>query len=294
MRISTPVIFDNAIRHMTANQTLLAALQEKASSGKQFTNISDNPTAASTALSLRSTLQIGQDYLSTAQNTDDWMSATDQAFQQMSDLAKRAISLVVEGLSDTLGDSERKNALGSEMGALINQAVDLGNASHQGNYLFSGFQIKTRPFSYDGSDSVDYQGDNGTMLRDLGPGQTVAANTDGEQAFMPFFEALISARNALNDFNRNDLQDSLDALNGTLDTVSQYRADNGARQREVKAVIDQSENTQLQLKSLLSKKEDTNMAEAISLLQAQETTYQAVLEVSQRSISMLNLFDVLR
>jgi flagellar hook-associated protein 3 FlgL len=282
MRISDQVIYDNAIRHMTANQELLASLQEKASSGKQFTNISDNPTAASTALSLRSTLQVGQDYLSTANNTDDWMTATDQAFQQMVDLATRATSLVVKGLSDTVGDSERQNALGSEMDALVTQAVDLGNSSHQGNFLFAGFQIKDKPFLYDGEDSVTYQGDNGAMLRDLGPGQTVAANTDGEQAFMPFFQALISARNALNDFD------------GALDTVSQFRADNGARQREVKAVIDQSENTQLQLKSLLSKKEDANMAEAISLLQGQETTYQAVLEVSQRSISMLNLFDVLR
>jgi hypothetical protein len=36
------------------------------------------------------------------------------------------------------------------------------------------------------------------------------------------------------------------------------------------------------------------MAEAIAQLSSQETSYQAVLEVSQRAISALNLFDVLQ
>jgi len=36
------------------------------------------------------------------------------------------------------------------------------------------------------------------------------------------------------------------------------------------------------------------MAEAVAMLTSQETTYKAVLEVGQRAISALNLFDVLQ
>ena len=64
--------------------------------------------------------------------------------------------------------------------------------------------------------------------------------------------------------------------------------------RQVTTTIDHLEKTNLSLKSLLSEKEDVNMAEAIAMMQAQETTYQAVLEVGQRAISALNLFDVLQ
>ena len=64
--------------------------------------------------------------------------------------------------------------------------------------------------------------------------------------------------------------------------------------RQVDAAIDHLGKTNLTLKSLLSEREDVNMAEAIAMMQGQETTYQAVLEVGQRAISALNLFDVLQ
>jgi flagellin-like hook-associated protein FlgL len=45
---------------------------------------------------------------------------------------------------------------------------------------------------------------------------------------------------------------------------------------------------------LLNKKEDTNMAEAISKLTNQQTIYQATLQVGQRAIAMATLFDYLK
>jgi hypothetical protein len=50
----------------------------------------------------------------------------------------------------------------------------------------------------------------------------------------------------------------------------------------------------IETQSLLSKNEDVNMAEGIAQLANQETTYNAVLEVSKRAISALSLFDYLR
>ncbi|MGB9586319.1 MAG: hypothetical protein ACPL7A_02730, partial [Anaerolineales bacterium] len=68
---------------------------------------------------------------------------------------------------------------------------------------------------------------------------------------------------------------------------------NGARQRQVRLAKDRLEKAQIELKSLLSAKEDTNMTEAISYLQHQQTVYQTVLEVGQRAISAMSLFDLL-
>jgi len=64
--------------------------------------------------------------------------------------------------------------------------------------------------------------------------------------------------------------------------------------RQVDSAANFLETVKLETKSLLSEKEDTNMAEGIALLANQQTTYQAVLEVSQRAISALSLFDYLR
>jgi hypothetical protein len=44
---------------------------------------------------------------------------------------------------------------------------------------------------------------------------------------------------------------------------------------------------------MLTNKEDVNMTEAITQLRYQETVYQAVLEVSRRSLATANLFEYL-
>lgn len=75
--------------------------------------------------------------------------------------------------------------------------------------------------------------------------------------------------------------------------MNQHRTNNAAILRQIKTGIEHLTATQNELKGLLSIKEDANMAEAISMFNLQQTTYQTVLDVSSRAISALNLFDVL-
>jgi flagellar hook-associated protein 3 FlgL len=298
MRVTQRMLTDNAIRYMDENLQRLQAYQEQVSTGKAFQRPSDDPAAATMALTLRSNLETIESYLNTTKTTDDWMSATDKALQQAVEIGTRASNLALSGISDSQGAEERQ-ALAAEMDILLKQAVDLGNTSHQDSYLFSGFKTKTAPFTLVENDSdpffdaVGYNGDNGVIVRHLGPDQTIPQNIDGQQVFSPLFTAIIDARDALN-ANRTDLlQTALDDIQSAVQGISLASTTNGARQRQVRLTGERIEKTQVELKSLLSKKEDVNMAEAIANLRYQETVYQTVLEVSQRSISALSLFDML-
>jgi flagellin-like hook-associated protein FlgL len=142
------------------------------------------------------------------------------------------------------------------------------------------------------------------MQRSLGPDQAVTLNVRGDQAILGFLQNLVLANNALrqnNIHNTGDpltdpltLQTALSGVKSTLETMDQYRTSNGARLRQVESAANFLETVQLETKSLLSENEDTNLAEGIALLANQKTTYEAVLEVSQRAISTLSLFDYLR
>ena len=90
------------------------------------------------------------------------------------------------------------------------------------------------------------------------------------------------------------LQDSLTRVKLSSDIVNQFRTSNGARMRQVDSASNFLETVKIETKNLLSQKEDTNLAEGIALLTNQRTTFQAVLEVSQRAISALSLFDYMR
>lgn len=314
MRITNRMMTENAIQNMADNLEKVSTLQGKLTSGKQFQVASEDPTRASTSLSLRSHLKTLESYTDAAKFTKNWMTASDNAFDQLEQIAVSANKLILRGLNDSLSGSERALSLGSEMQALVNAAVELGNTSVNGQYIFSGYQVNQKAFElsdspttlpdYQGNPftpkTVAYLGDQGNMQRSLGPDQSVTLNARGDQAILGFLQNLILASNALVQNNINDtgdpltLQSTLSGLKSSLDTLDQYRTSNGARLRQVESTANFLETIKLVTKSLLSENEDTNMAEGIALLVNQQTTYEAVLEVSRRAISALSLFDYLR
>jgi flagellar hook-associated protein 3 FlgL len=298
MRVTQRMIMDNAVQYMTSNLEKLQEYQEKVASGKEFQRVSDNPSGATTALNLRSTLATSQTYLDTADLTDGWMTATDDALSQILDIAKRAIDLTRQGVSDTEGDTQRET-YATELNTLLDQAIDVANTTHLGNYIFAGFKTTTTPFSLDDSngdgegDTMIYNGDNGVMLRALGPSLTLSQNIDGEATFKDLVAAIINARDALRTNQSDTIQDAVGVLENAFQIVNTASTTNGARLSQTRVIAQRLETTQVELQKLLSEKEDVNMAEAVSTFTYQQTVYQAVLEVGQRAISALSLFDLM-
>jgi flagellar hook-associated protein 3 FlgL len=293
MRITSRMMVDNAIQHMEDSLERLSALQERAASGKLIRNPSDDPSVATAGLNLRSTLNTNAAYLDTARVSADWLDANELALKTFVDIGARALTLTKQGLSDTQGAAERQ-ALGVEMDGLLQNAVEAGNSSQRGNYLFAGFKVTTLPYTYTGAGVTNNLASTADLMQHgLEPGQTVTVNIDGNTLLTPFFAALVSARDALNTNNPSALQTALTSLQTAFTGVADARTTNGARQRQVQTAIDRLENTQLLLKDLLSHKEDASLAETISLLKHQETVYQAVLGVGQRALPP-SLFDFLK
>jgi flagellar hook-associated protein 3 FlgL len=308
MRITNRMMVENAIQNMSDNLEKMSKLQTKISTGKQFQNASEDPARASVSLNLRSRLSTLASYADTADITKDWMTASDNAFDQMEDLAVRAQNLILRGLNDSLSGSERATTIATEMQDLLNQAVEVGNTTVNNQFIFAGYQVNNKAFEavdsattltdYNGvtftPKVVNYLGDQGIMQRNLGPDQSVTLNVRGDQAFNGFLQDLVSASNALKQNDTTSLQATLGNLKSSIDMLNQNRTSNGARLRQVESASDFLGTMKIETQSLLSKNEDLNMAEGIALLANQQTTYNAVLEVSQRAISALSLFDYLK
>jgi len=299
MRITQQLLTENAIKYMDENLKRLYKLQEKVASGKEFQNPSDNPSGVAAVFSLRSTLTTSTAYLDSIANTDSWMTTTDFSLNQAVQLATRAINLARQGGTDTVGD-EQRSSLATEIDIILQQIVNVANSTHEGKYIFSGFKTQTPPFSLvdnnsDGQlDDVIYNGGvNETITRTLSPGISIPLNIDGKDTFEALLKAMIAARDALRTNDPAQIQSAIAPLENALQKVNESMTTNGARQRQVRLAKDRLEKAQIELKSLLSAKEDTNMTEAISYLQHQQTVYQTVLEVGQRAISAMSLFDLL-
>jgi flagellar hook-associated protein 3 FlgL len=317
MRVTSLMMVDNAVQHMTENMEALSMLQERASTGKLIRTPADDPSVAVTGLSLRSTLATHAAYKDSAQTTLDWLDANDLALGQMVDLGTRALNLAKQGVSDTMDVKERE-AIAVDIDGVLQNAVSIANSSHQGKYLFAGYYVNgdatgQPPFKYpngpSGTAAVDVTvgapippGDtSGVISHTIERGQTIRVNVDGSAAFQPFFNALIGVRDALRavPFTTATLTTAITTLDNAVSSssvppsLSTIRTTNGDRVRQVNMALDRMDKTGAALKNLLSHKEDANLAETISMLKHQETVYQAVLSVGQRAI-VPSLFDFLK
>jgi flagellar hook-associated protein 3 FlgL len=321
MRVTSLMMVDNAIQHMTENMEALSNLQERASTGKLIRTPADDPSVAVTGLSLRSTLATHAAYQDSAQTTLDWLDANDLALGNMVELGTRALNLAKQGISDTMSVSERQ-AIATDIDGVLQNAVSVANSAHQGKYIFAGYSVNgdatgQPPFAYptgpSGAAAVDVTvgitaatplGDtSGAISHTIERGQTIRVNIDGMAAFQPFFSALVNVRNALQNppYATATLSAAITQLDNAVDShdptlppsLSTIRTTNGDRVKQVNMALDRMTKTGNALKNLLSHKEDANLAETISMLNHQTTVYQAVLNVAKNAIPS-SLFDFLK
>jgi flagellar hook-associated protein 3 FlgL len=306
---------------MNSNLENIQKLQEQNSSQKKFQAISDDPYAASMSISLKSRLQTIDDITNNANMANDWLNANEFAFQKMEDLASQADTLLNRGVTDTLSDQERYDAILPELEGILSQAIDLANTKYNDQYIFAGYKTngitdpsdptqKNPPVVLDeGSAEFDpytisiYTTDKTeTVQRNLEPGKSVTLNFFGDSAFGNFLQSLVDARNALkvdlsdsaNQIDVTALRTAWSDLQSSMKEINQYHTENGARMRQVDGSIDFLEKSKTEAQSLLTKNEGIDLAEGISKLTLQQTAYQIVLEVSQRAISTMNLFDYMQ
>jgi flagellar hook-associated protein 3 FlgL len=310
MRITNQMITDANAKYMSDGLESINKAQKQVNSQKLFDIASEDPLAASFSLSLKSTQQTIQTFQETTVSVDNWMNASDFGFQQMNDLSMKANNLVLGGLNDTIGASER-TSMAEEINSILNQALDAANSSQDGKYIFAGFKTDVKPFTLidhsqapnldplfndpiTGVYEVQYHGDNGLMQRSINIGQTVTQNVPGEAPFKEFLQRLVQAHEALKSNQTTPLRDALAGLQTTAAAMNEIQGASASRWRQVQSTSDFLDKSMQETTRMLSQNEDVNLAQGITELQKQQSNYQVVMEVTSRAISAMTLFDYLK
>jgi flagellar hook-associated protein 3 FlgL len=307
MRITSRMLVDNTVNNLTGAMDRLYELQKQNATHKKYLKASDNPSNAASVFTLKSALQTSTVYEETAQSTNDWMNATDFSLQQAGDKAQAAISGALRGLSDTSG-ADTRATISEEINGILKEVIDIANTKHLGRYVFSGFTTDTQPFNTTLSVPADpnsqiasVQYKDGTpatqtfqaIRRDIGPGDTVTVNIDGYTTFQGLVNSLIAVRDSLAANDVTTLRTATDDLYTAFDQVTLATTINGSRVRDLEGAQDRISESNVELKALLSQKEDANMAEVTAELTNQENIYQTVVTISSRTQSMVSLFEKL-
>jgi flagellar hook-associated protein 3 FlgL len=182
MRISTSMIYANGAAQIDSLQAQLVQTQEELSSGSSILTPADNPVGAAQALVLTQTQADNTQYMANAQSATNSLSQETTALQSVTTLIQNAQTAIVDA-GNASYSLQQRHAIATGLQASLNQLISLANSQDgNGNYLFSGYQNGTSPFSQNATGAT-YSGDQGQTMVQVGISQQMAIGDSGSSVF---------------------------------------------------------------------------------------------------------------
>ncbi len=295
----------------TQQQTAsLAQLQAEASTGNAVINPSDNPAAMTAIMAAQSQNdQLGA-YLTNIQSATATLNAGVAAMNQASSIMTQAQQIATEG-SQSTETPQSLQALADQVNGLLNQLIGAANTQNGNQYLFSGADPQTKPFSIT---SVNAQGNPQTVTYNgaadsaetiVGPQQSVATMDPGSQVFQSTqpdaFQVLINLRDDLNNTAGLSAHDQTAAIGNTIGQVQNVNnailTSVGQQSATLQFLQGQQSNVQsLQLaaQQLTSNLQSADIPTVVTQLQAEQNQLQLTLAATASVLQQANLLEFLK
>jgi len=280
----------------------LAALERSSnelSSGKSILQASDNPYGASHAIDLQSQLDGLSSYASNVQDGTSWTTTAESSMGNMGQLLQRVRQLTVQAGNGTYNQGDL-NSIAAEITQLTETVKQDANIQYAGQYVFSGTATTTPPYLQGASDA--YAGDNGQIARTIGPGASVAVNTNvstllgnGQAAKDgKLLDVLRTITQHLNEgtaeskaaLNSTDLK----GLDANMEVLSQLQATAGSTTNQLNMAESRIESLQLSVTKTLSNTQDADLAKTSIAFSSEQAAYSAALRAGASIVqeSLLN------
>lgn len=296
MRVTQNSTAYNALYYIQQGRTKLDSISEKIASGLNVNRPSDDPVATSLLLSTNDRLQAVEQYSSNVTKANTWLNVTSTALQGISDTLSTAKSLVASIASGTDDTTERANVV-SQLTALREQLADFGNTQYQGQYIFSGSQTSTKPFTRTVGSIPYYNGDTTVNSIAIDSAATEELNITGDQvlASTSGVNILQTIDNLITAVNSNDvsaIESGAEDLETGANQVNNLQTEVASRLNRLKGASSMLTLTKNTLQTIIDNTQSADMTQLAVEQSLQETAYEASLSATSKVLS-LSLLDYL-
>ncbi|NLX87380.1 MAG: flagellar hook-associated protein FlgL [Clostridiales bacterium] len=296
MRVTNNMLISNMMRNLNSSLKRMQRVHNQMSSGKRFSMPSEDPVGVARSLKLRADINENRQFKKNAEDALSWLETTETALMQIKEVLQRARELAVQGANGVLSPEDCQK-IAEEVVQLRDQLVSIGNSTYAGKHIFAGYKTNQAPVGLNPDGSLNYAGDLGQIMYQVGVSDILQGNMTAREIFEPGGKDLFA-----------DMQDFIDALNigdsGTvggiigdidvhMENILAKVAEAGAKVNRMKLVVNRLEDDYLNFNKLLSQNEDADMAEVITRLKSEENVYMAALAGGARIIQP-TLVDFLR
>lgn len=296
MRVTSSMMLRSTLRDLSQGLSRLQETQTKISSGKEITRPSADPGGTSSAMGMRQDLRRADQRLRSLNDAQGWLETADGALTSSLDSLGRAKEIAVRaGNTGALGDPAARQAMAAEIRSMRSEMLTLANTTYGNRSIFNGTASGA---AYDPNGV--YLGNSSSIVRDVAPSNSITVNLTGTQVFGTaggpvgdVFETLDRLATAISNGDSAAMATEHTNLDGFRNTVGAATVEIGTRAARLAEAKIRAEDNKLLLTTRLSEVEDVDIVEALITAKAQESSYQASLQVAARILPP-SLLDYLR
>lgn len=301
-RIASNSIAATVLRDVNEAYAGLQRSGEQLASGRTLTRPSDNPVGAARAIDLQSTIDGLSSYQGNVREALAWQQTATSSLTSIQSTTLRVRTLVLGALSGAQS-KQGLEAIAEATEQLTEAVKQDANAQYAGQYVFSGTQTKTAPYS-PGAE-YEYHGNEGVIRRAIAPGVAVELGVPAVQLLGKGPSAgdgkLLDTLATITKELREGTPEALNALRTTglagLEANEQAMVNAQARIGTVVDRLHSAEGTIEEMRQAattsLSDVRDANLAQVATEYSAQQVAYETAMRAGAGIIQM-SLLDFLR
>jgi flagellar hook-associated protein 3 FlgL len=295
MRVTENGMAMNYLTNMNQSRQKIMDLQAQLASGKRVQKPSDDPITTGTIMRLQSALGQNAQYSANIEAGKGIADSTSAALGSLSDVLMSLKQTVITSMNGSAIDSLATSA--DSVDQFLSEAVNIGNTSFNGKYIFGGTQTLDVPYvlADDGSSvTKNPKGVDGTISFPVGEGINQQVNVTGEEAFQAtgIFDMMIQIRDTMKSGSM-PTSAQLDAVSQGLNHVLECAGNAGLISQGLDVVSSNLAQQKTQLTEFLSTAQDADVAEASLQLQNDQLMLTAAIQVAAQSLPK-TLLDFLR
>lgn len=291
-------------------------LRQQSATGKKLNKPSDDPAAIRPVIHYQVQSKMTERYLNHIAIAKGNLQLLDSNLDHTEDIMVRAKELGIMAINGIMNDEDRQT-FANQIASLFDEMLQAGNSQPSGQFIFSGYEDNTIPFTqnpdynpddYDSSDPstwpVIYHGDNNVKTVEIAPGNHIQISLTGNELFLgdadndqvtdpgavDLFVVLKNFEKALRSNDQTGMSEGLNFLEIGAEQVRRLRGQMGNNAWRIEKASEQLQGASIEFREIMSRYEDADIIDVYSKLVQQETAFEAALNVTAR-VAKLSILD---
>lgn len=296
MRVTQSMLQNNMLDNLFKSQAKMDKYLTQINTGKKISKPSDNPVIAMKGIGYRTEVREVEQYTRNTSEVWGWFDQSDDVLGKATSAMQRMEELAIQAANGSNSESEL-DSIAEEVKQLKEQMVEFANTKVNGKYIFNGTDTDKKPVSIDDEGNVTIEEATGrkeAVEIEVAKDINMSVNVSPEELFdESLFENIDSFIGALENGDKEELNESVGNLQDSSSQIIKSRAELGARMNRLELIEDRLSHQGIIAEDTMKKNEGVEFEEAVTNLLTEEVIHRAALAAGSKIIQP-SLIDFLR